>query len=143
MVRYKKVLAGGVFNVVHPGHELFLKKAKELGSYLVVVIANDKTAKRTKPYKILPHGERRRNVESLGIADKVVIGDERDLLKVVREERPDVIALGYDQKAEEQKLARLLAEEGINCAIKRIHERLEGYKASNIIKNRKIGKNKN
>jgi cytidyltransferase-like protein len=131
----KKVLVGGVFNVVHKGHVFFLKKAKEMGDFLVVVIANDKTAARTKKYAILDQMVRKKNIEKLGIADKVVIGDERDFLKVVREERPDLIVLGYDQKTDEKKLAVLLKEEGITCAIKRIREKLEGYKTSKIIKN--------
>jgi len=137
MKKYKKVLAGGVFNIVHKGHELFLKKAKGLGDYLIVVIANDKTAARTKKYKIAPQEERRRNVEKLRIADKVVIGDERDFLKVVREERPDIIALGYDQRTDEKRLADLMREEGIKCEITRIREKLEGYRTSKIIKNNK------
>lgn len=137
MARRKKVLVGGVFNVVHKGHEFFLKKSRELGDYLVVVVANDKTAARTKKYNIAPQDERRKNVEKLGIADKVVVGDERDLLKVVREERPDVIALGYDQRTDEGKLAVLLKEEGITCEIIRIREKLDGYKTSEIIKKNK------
>jgi FAD synthetase len=139
MKRFKKVLAGGVFNVVHPGHGFFLKKAKALGDVLVVVIANDKTAERTKKYKITGQETRKRNVEALGIADKVVIGDERDFLKVVREEKPDAIALGYDQKTDEGKLAALLKEEGMKCEIVRIREKLAGYKASKIIKNKENG----
>lgn len=137
MDRCKKVLAGGVFNVVHKGHEFFLKKAKELGDYLVVVVANDKTAARTKKYAILDQEVRKRNIEKLGIADKVVIGDERDLLKVVREERPDIIALGHDQRTDEGRLAALLGEECIKCKIIRIKEKLEGYKTSKIIKKNK------
>jgi len=139
MAKYKKVLAGGVFNIIHPGHVFFLKKAKALGDYLVVVIAHDKTAARTKKYKIVDQDTRKKNVEKLGIADKVVIGDERDFLKVVREERPDAIALGYDQRTDEQKLAELLEGEGIKCAIKRIADKLEGYKTSKIIKNKNKG----
>jgi FAD synthetase len=137
MKKQIKVLAGGVFNIVHLGHVFFLKKAKELGDYLVVVIANDKTARRTKKYELASQETRKANVERLGIADKIVIGDERDFMKVVREERPDIIALGHDQKADERKLAALLAEEGIACKITRIREKLGEYKTSKIIKNKK------
>ncbi len=136
----KKVLVGGVFNIVHPGHEFFLKKAKALGDYLIVVIAHDKTAKKTKSYAILGQKERKRNVEKLGIADKVVTGDERDFMKVVREEKPDIIVLGYDQEMTERELKRLLDENGIACVIKRIREKLEGYKTSRIIKNKEANK---
>jgi cytidyltransferase-like protein len=89
----KKVLTGGVFNTIHQGHIWFLKKAKELGDCLIVVVANDKTVLKKKPL-IKPQEERKEALERLGIADKVVIGDERDFLKVVKKERPKVVALG-------------------------------------------------
>ncbi len=40
----KIVLAGGVFDIIHPGHINTLNAAKKLGDVLVVVIATDKTA---------------------------------------------------------------------------------------------------
>jgi FAD synthetase len=132
----KKVLAGGVFSIVHSGHVFFLKKAKELGDYLVVVIAHDKTAAKTKKYSVAGQEERRQNIERLGIADKVVIGDERDFMKVVRDEKPDVIALGHDQKMKEDELKWMLAQSGIKCVIVRIRQKLKGYKTSKIIKNK-------
>ena len=130
----KKVLVGGVFNLVHKGHELFLNKAKELGDYLVVVVASNRTASLTKKYPVLDAKTRKKNIEKLGIADKVVIGDERDFIKVVRREKPNVIALGYDQKISEKELRRLLSKQGIDCGIVRIKEELKGYKTSKIMK---------
>ena len=130
----KKVLVGGVFNLVHKGHELFLNKAKELGDYLVVVVASNRTASLTKKYPVLDAKTRKKNIEKLGIADKVVIGDERDFIKVVRREKPNVIALGYDQKISEKELRKLLSKEGIDCEIVRIKEELRGYKTSKIMK---------
>ena len=91
----KKVLAGGCFNSVHPGHMHFLRKAKEKGDFLVVVLANDEH--NCKPYA-RPAAERKLSVEKLGIADRVVIGSAVDFSKVVEDEKPDVIALGYDQE---------------------------------------------
>ncbi len=133
----RKVLVGGVFNIVHPGHVFFLKKAKELGDYLVVVIANDKTAARTKQYAVRGQEERKRDVEKLGIANKVVIGDASDFMKVVREEKPDIIALGYDQRMNEYELKWMLAQSGVRCAIFRIKQNLRGYKTSRLIKKNK------
>lgn len=91
----KKVLVGGCFNSIHPGHIYFLKKSKEIGDYLIVVIANDIHNK--KPYAV-PQENRKASLEKMGIADKVVIGNEKDFSAVVRKEKPDIIALGYDQK---------------------------------------------
>ncbi len=91
-----KVLCGGRFNFPHQGHEYFLKKAKSYGDYLVVVVAHDshnlKKADRTEM------AARKENIEKLGIANEVVVGDREDFFKVVEKYRPQVIALGWDQK---------------------------------------------
>jgi FAD synthetase len=125
----KRVLAGGVFNIIHPGHILFLKKAKSLGDHLIVVVANDRTVLRSKPL-IRPQGERKRALEALGIADQVVIGDGRDFLKVVRRERPDIVALGYDQEFDEGKLKSL------GCTLVRI-EKFGSYSTRKILRKNK------
>jgi len=130
----KKVLVGGVFNLVHPGHIFFLKKSKEFGDYLIVVVANNRTAHLTKKYPLVGQVIRKRNIEKLGIADKVVIGDEVDFMKVVRKEKPNVIVLGYDQKINEKELRKMLTKNGIDCRVIRIKEKLKGFKTSMIIK---------
>ena len=49
----KIVLAGGVFDIIHPGHINTLNAAKKLGDVLVVVVATDKTAIKMKKRKPL------------------------------------------------------------------------------------------
>ena len=93
-MQMKKVLVGGCFNSIHPGHIYFLKEAKKLGDELVVVLANDKNNK--KPYAI-PARKRKKKLADLKIADKIVVGDSRDQTKIVKKIKPDIIALGYDQ----------------------------------------------
>lgn len=61
---------------------------------LIVVLAHDSHNK--KPYAIPAH-DRMGNLESLGIADEIVIGDAKDYEKVVEKYKPDVIVIGYDQ----------------------------------------------
>lgn len=114
--------------MIHPGHIWFLKKARELGDFLIVVVANDKTVVKRKPL-LKPQEERKEALERLGIADRVVIGDESDFLRVVKSEKPDIIALGYDQKFDEKKLKFL------GCRLVRI-PRFGSYKTRNIIKNK-------
>lgn len=125
----KKVLAGGTFNLVHPGHRHFLSKAKALGDELVVVVANDKTVLRTKKQLLFPAGIRAEMVGSLDFVSRVVIGDERDIMKVVREEEPDIIAMGYDQDVEAMKTR--LRQEGIRCKVVRVGK-LKGYSTKKI-----------
>ena len=50
------VLAGGVFDIIHPGHIHTLNSAKALGDVLVVVVATDTTAQKIKKRKTL-HGQ--------------------------------------------------------------------------------------
>lgn len=105
-----KVLAGGCFNRLHEGHVYFLMKAKALGDELVVVVAND--SHNRKRYAVRA-GIRKENVEKLGIADRVVIGDPDGFVGVVLRERPDIIALGHDQslpKDVEERLGELKAK---------------------------------
>ena len=126
----KKVLVGGTFNLLHPGHLFFLDKARKLGDCLVVVVANDKTVLKRKGFLLMKAEARKKMLESLRIVDKAVIGDERDFLKVVRKERPDIIALGYDQELGglEPQIEKL----GIKTA--RIRSHLRGYKTEDILK---------
>ncbi len=100
----KKVLTGGTFNRIHPGHVQLLKKCKKLG-YLIVVLAND--AHNKKPYAV-PEKIRKSNLEKLGIADKIIIGHPDSFARTVTDEKPDIIALGYDQNLPEDVTEELL-----------------------------------
>ena len=99
----KRVLCCGTFDHVHPGHVAYLKQARKLGSELYVVIARNENVRRIKGREPdQGEEERMRNVESLGLADDVRLGyagGVGNFLKVVTDIDPDVIALGYDQKA--------------------------------------------
>lgn len=92
------VLAFGTFDLLHPGHEFFLRFAREQGVRLTVVIARDQTVERLKGRAPCdPEAQRKEAVRSLGIADEVLLGESDDHLRWIRERRPDLIVLGYDQ----------------------------------------------
>jgi FAD synthetase len=100
-----KVIVFGTFDVLHPGHEHMLREAKEYGDYLVAVVARDKTVKKVK--KISPkysEKERLSNLGNLNIANKVRLGYIKDKYKILHEEKPNTVALGYDQKVFVNKL---------------------------------------
>ena len=95
-----RVLCCGTFDYLHPGHESFLNQASILAEELYVVVARDSNVLRLKG-RLPDHDEKTRKtrVENLGIAQKVVLGYEGfNLLRIVTELNPDVIALGYDQQ---------------------------------------------
>jgi len=100
----KIVICGGAFNKLHKGHEFFLKEAKRLGK-LIVMISHDSINEK-KPGERIVASERKKAVENLGIADKVLIGDPKDRMKIVREEKAEIIVLGYDQKMPELENVR-------------------------------------
>lgn len=100
------VLAGGVFDIIHPGHIHTLSSAKKLGDVLAVVVATDDTVLRTKGHRPLHTQDQRRSlVESLRMVDVCIIGVRGDMFKTVRTVLPDVVALGYDQIHHEKYIA--------------------------------------
>ena len=99
----KIVLAGGVFDIIHPGHINTLNTAKKLGGSLVVVVATDKTAVKMKKRKPLHSAKLRQElVSSLSMVDLCIIGNEENIFRTVELVRPNIIALGYDQTHQEK-----------------------------------------
>jgi len=97
------VLAGGVFDIIHPGHISTLNAAKALGDVLVVVVATDNTAVKMKKRRPIHSQEQRQElVNSLAVVDLCLIGQENDIFKTVNLVKPQIIALGYDQIHQEQ-----------------------------------------
>lgn len=96
----KKVMCFGSFDVLHDGHRNLFKQAKQLGDYLVVVVARDITYNTLRKQEPL-HDElvRLQSVNEEALVDKAILGDSVDMYRVLGKERPDVIALGYDQEA--------------------------------------------
>ena len=99
----KVVLAGGVFDIIHPGHIHTLNAARDLGDILVVVVATDNTSVKMKKKRPLHSQEQRQElVNSLSMVDACLIGQEDDMFKKVNHVRPQIIALGYDQIHQEK-----------------------------------------
>jgi len=97
------VLAGGVFDIIHPGHIYTLNAAKALGDVLVVVVATDNTSEKMKKRRPLHTQEQRQElVDSLSMVDLCLVGQEDDIFKTVNRVRPQIIALGYDQIHQEK-----------------------------------------
>ena len=119
-----KVLATGVFNLVHPGHLYFLEEAKKLGDELVVIVASDKIASKAKRV-VVPQEQRAHIIQSLKPVDKVFIGDDTDTMKFLPQIRPDIIALGHDQEIKEDDLTKKLVSVGIEAKIVRL-DKLHG-----------------
>ncbi len=116
-----RVMAQGVFDILHLGHVHYLEKARELGDELVVVVASDRTVRARKHEPITPQEMRRDLVASLRCVDRAVIGsDGEDRYVTVREVGPDIIALGHDQEHDEQRIRLDLQKRGISAEVVRL-----------------------
>jgi len=127
------VLAGGVFDIIHPGHLHTLRAAKSLGNVLVVVVATDKTAQGMKSRIPLHNMELRRDlVSSLSMVDYAMVGHEGDIFKTVEVVRPDIIALGYDQVHQEKFITDGCKKINVNVSIARLQSPIPDIKSSKI-----------
>ena len=134
------VLAGGVFDIIHPGHIHTLNAAKDLGDVLVVVIATDKTAEKMK--KRLPlHNQNQRKmlVDALSVVDLSMVGHEGDIFKAVDAIRPQIIALGYDQVHQEKFIIEGCKKINLEATVARLQSPIPEVSSSVIEK--KYGEN--
>jgi FAD synthetase len=115
-----KVMATGVFDIIHLGHVYFLKEAKKLGDELIVVVATDSTAEKLKHIPVTSQDMRVQLVDELKPVDKAVLGYEDDRYKIVKELKPDIIALGFDQQHDEEVIKKDLKEHGLDVKVVRL-----------------------
>ena len=131
----KIVLAGGVFDIIHPGHIHTLTAAKALGDVLVVAIATDKTAQKMKKMSPLHDQELRCElVSSLSMVDEAIIGHEEDIFETVKEVKPDIIALGYDQIHQEKYISDGCKRISLDVKIVRLQSPIPKLSSSEIEK---------
>ena len=129
------VLAGGVFDIIHPGHIHTLKAAKALGDVLVVVVATDATAKKMKKREPLHSQEQRREmVNALSMVDMCVIGQQDDIFKTVEKVHPEIIALGYDQTHQEKTITDGCRKINLNVKVARLQSPVPEISSSKIEK---------
>jgi len=131
----KVVLAGGVFDIIHPGHIHTLNSAKALGDVLIVVVATDKTAQKMKKRVPLHNQKLRRElVDSLSIVDFCIIGHEDDIFKTVAFVRPEIIALGYDQVHQEKFIIDGCRKLNLDVKVARLQSPVPEFSSSKIEK---------
>jgi len=131
----KIVLAGGVFDIIHPGHIHTLNAAKALADVLVVAIATDKTAQKMKKRSPLHNQELRRELVScLSMVDKAIVGHEDDIFETVKVIKPDIIVLGYDQIHQEKFISDGCKRINLNVEIVRLESPVPHLSSSQIEK---------
>jgi cytidyltransferase-like protein len=128
------VMTGGAFDIIHPGHIETLEQAKSLGDVLMVSVARDSTFERNKKRKP-QHNEtlRRKLVSSLRCVDDAVLGSETDIFETVDLLKPDIIALGYDQSHDEEKILEEVKRRGLSVKVVRLKSSNPDIKTTAII----------
>ncbi len=112
----KTVLVGGCFDVLHPGHIIFLRKAKEQGDYLIVLLESDKKIKELKGKNRPFFNQKERAAVLMGVrfVDKVIplpyLKTDEDYEKVIKKLKPDVIAAtkGASDNYHKERIAKLV-----------------------------------
>jgi FAD synthetase len=115
-----RVMATGVFDILHTGHLHYLLEAKKLGDELYVVVATDATVRKRKHEPITPERMRVELVNALKPVDHALLGKEGDIYEIVSLVSPDIIALGHDQQFDENELEQRLRQRGIIAKVVRL-----------------------
>ncbi|SFM22060.1 FMN adenylyltransferase [Methanolobus profundi] len=118
-----RVLATGTFDLLHPGHILYLSEARRLGDELYVIVARESMI-RHKPKPIISDEQRVEMVSALKVVDVALSGSESDIFDPIRQIRPDIIALGHDQGFDVEQLQKELHERGLDCKVVRVESSL-------------------
>jgi len=112
-------LANGLFDLLHVGHLRYLEGASLEADLLVVAINSDGSARQLKgPSRpVVPEAERAELVAGFACVDFVVLFEETDVRRILRELRPDVHCKGTDYIAENVPEAPVARELGVRIAI--------------------------
>ena len=98
----KKVAISGYFDPIHIGHLEYIKMARELGDYLIVIVNNDKQAFLKKGKSFMCEDDRLTIVTQIKGVDEAVmsIDEDKTVCKTLDLIKPDIFANGGDSNSE-------------------------------------------
>lgn len=129
------VLAGGCFDILHPGHMVFLEKAKKVGDILIVMLESDQKVRLLKGANRPVHNqkERAKILSALSVVDYVVqlpfMKNNSQYDQVVREINPDVVAV----TAKDNNSHHLRTSELVGAKLKVVTAVIGQYSTSSLI----------
>ncbi|MDP3758814.1 MAG: adenylyltransferase/cytidyltransferase family protein [Candidatus Daviesbacteria bacterium] len=132
----KSVLVGGCFDVLHPGHVIFLEKAKKKGDILIVLLEADEKVAELKGLNRPIHTQamRAKVLSALQAVDYVVmlpfLKSESAYDGLIRKIKPNVIALtsGYKEAYHHKRAAKLTG-----AKLKYVAKLVNGHSTSRIL----------
>jgi len=132
--RLKVVMLGGAFEIIHPGHVHALTEARSLGNTLVIVVATDESVERNKGRApATDQAQRVALVSSLRQVDLALPGNKGSIYDILVRIRPDVVALGYDQRHNGDEIVQEAARRGVAVSTARLGAPNPELKSSKIL----------
>lgn len=126
-VKDRRILVGGVFDILHPGHLYFLKKASEHGRVLVIVARDNVVEGKKGRPPVIPEGQRLELVKGLKYVDEAYLGFKAfSIERTIEEFRPDVILLGPDQDELYEKVREVVRKKGYAVEVMKLKEKYRG-----------------
>ena len=97
------VFTNGCFDLLHAGHIDLLRRAKSLGTRLVVGINSDESVRKIKgpDRPFTNQDERAELLSAISVVDEVVIFDEPTPERLIKDLKPDILVKGGDWKPNE------------------------------------------
>lgn len=128
----KIIFTNGVFDILHTGHVNLLKFAKSLGDKLIVGINSDASVRLIKGDNrpVNKEADRKSLLEALAPVDEVIVFDDREALKLLKEISPSILVKGGEWTADEVRTRDSVPD---NIDIK-IYPIVSGYSTTAIIK---------
>jgi len=132
--RLKVIMIGGAFEIIHPGHVHTMAEARKHGNTLVAVVATDKAVLKNKGREpVTPQEWRVKLVGAVKSVDVALAGGQGSIYDTLERVRPDVVALGYDQKHNPAEIEDEARRRGITVSVVRLDSPMPGVKTSKII----------
>ena len=126
------------FDILHLGHQTYLKESRALGDFLIVAINSDKSVKLLKGSDRPINGQdlRSKNLMNLKFVDAVAVFSEQTPLKLIEFLLPDVLTKGGDYAHKEIIGSNIIEANGGRVVLLPF---LKGYSTTSIIKSRRKG----
>ena len=139
--RETRIMIFGTFDGLHQGHLNFFKQAKKLAKkpFLIVSVARDQNVKKIKgKFPNLKERERMHLIKKIKFVDKVVLSGLKRYIPHIIKEYPDIIALGYDQKAYVKNLKKDLKNKGLMVKVARLKPYKEKIYKNDLLKAKRL-----
>jgi D-beta-D-heptose 7-phosphate kinase/D-beta-D-heptose 1-phosphate adenosyltransferase len=126
------VATGGCFDLLHTGHVRLLRRARDLGDTLVVLLNSDASVRRLKgpDRPVMAADDRARVLAALACVDAVCVFEEASPAAALDRLRPDIWVKGGDYRADRLPEAEVVARYGGEVVIL---PTVPGYSSSRLI----------